>query len=126
MRKMTMLLGALIMTSALLSAQLPAANDDQGAAGPPDQAGHAVARISVLNGDASVRHGDAGDWVAAAPDAWDTWNDQRDTYLTRPQSPQHVSPDVTGSEDLDNNGAWSRRRHEPSFHASYLRKVGRC
>ena len=44
---------------------------------------------------------------AAAPDAWDQWNDQRDTYLMRTVSPQRVSADITGAEDLDNNGRWS-------------------
>jgi hypothetical protein len=44
---------------------------------------------------------------AAAPDAWDTWNDQRDAYLLRAQSPRYVSPDVYGAEDLDNYGRWS-------------------
>jgi hypothetical protein len=44
---------------------------------------------------------------ATAPDAWDTWNDQRDTYLNRAQSPRYVSQDVTGTEDLDNYGRWS-------------------
>lgn len=44
---------------------------------------------------------------AIAPDAWDTWNDQRDAYLLRAQSPRYVSPDVTGTEDLDNYGRWN-------------------
>ena len=44
---------------------------------------------------------------ATAPDAWDQWNDQRDTYLTRAQSPNLVSQDITGAEDLDNYGRWS-------------------
>src|SRR5207248_2269357 len=35
----------------------------------PDQPGQAVARLSVINGDASVRRGDSGDWVAAALNA---------------------------------------------------------
>ena len=32
-------------------------------------AGRGVARISLINGDVSVRRGDSGDWVAAAPNA---------------------------------------------------------
>jgi hypothetical protein len=40
-------------------------------------------------------------------DQWDTWNDQRDGYLMRAQSPRYVSPDVVGTEDLDNYGRWS-------------------
>jgi hypothetical protein len=31
-----------------------------------DDLGHGVARISVINGDVSVRRGDTGDWIAAA------------------------------------------------------------
>jgi hypothetical protein len=49
---------------------------------------------------------------AAAPDAWDTWNDQRDTYLLRAQSTGYVSQDVTGAEDLDNYGRWS---NDPAY-----------
>jgi len=37
-------------------------------AGPPDEPGRQVGRLSVLNGDASIRRGDA-DWVAAALNA---------------------------------------------------------
>jgi hypothetical protein len=33
---------------------------------PQDQPGPPVARLGVINGDASVRRGDSGDWVAAA------------------------------------------------------------
>src|SRR3984957_17804332 len=36
---------------------------------PQDQDGQAVARLSVINGDASVRRGDWGDWVAAVLNA---------------------------------------------------------
>lgn len=36
---------------------------------PDDGAGPGVARISVINGDVSVRRGDSGDWVAAAINA---------------------------------------------------------
>jgi len=36
---------------------------------PQDQPGQAVARLSVINGDASVRRGDSGDWVAAVINA---------------------------------------------------------
>jgi hypothetical protein len=245
MRTFRFISGFILLTAALSAQQFPANPDDQGAAGPPDQPGNPVARISVLNGDASVRHGDAGDWIAVAlnaplmtgdtlsvtpgatvelqfdaahfarvagdsevriaaidntryqlqlskglvtyrilrqssvqgevdtplvavrqattssvrvevapdnstrvtvrhgsaevytpkgtehvseantmtvrgsqddpefqvayaiaPDAWDTWNDQRDTYLLRAQSPRYVSQDVYGTEDLDNYGRW--------------------
>jgi hypothetical protein len=45
--------------------------------------------------------------TALTVDQWDTWNDQRDTYLSRAQSPRYASPDVVGTEDLDNYGRWS-------------------
>jgi FecR protein len=44
----------------------PAAGPDVAAPEPPDQPGPPVARLGVINGDASVRRGDSGDWVAAA------------------------------------------------------------
>ena len=43
---------------------------------------------------------------AIPPDAWDRWSDDRDRYLSRSQSYQHVSPDVYGAEDLDQYGQW--------------------
>jgi len=36
---------------------------------PPDQPGPPVARLGVINGDASVRRGDSGEWVAAVLNA---------------------------------------------------------
>ncbi len=36
---------------------------------PQDQPGQPVARLGVINGDASVRRGDSGEWVAAAMNA---------------------------------------------------------
>ena len=36
---------------------------------PQDQPGQPVARLGVINGEASVRRGDSGDWVAAALNA---------------------------------------------------------
>lgn len=44
---------------------------------------------------------------AAPVDRWDTWSDQRDAYLLRAASPQYVSQDVYGAEDLDAYGRWS-------------------
>lgn len=66
----------------------------------------------VHEGNTMVLRGTAADpefqvMAAIAPDAWDTWTDQRDTYLNRAQSPGRVSPDITGVEDLDNYGRWS-------------------
>ena len=64
-----------LMASALLiglRAQDPNANPNPNAGADPDgqyEPGRAVARISVLNGDVSVRRGDSGDVVAAAQNA---------------------------------------------------------
>jgi hypothetical protein len=49
---------------------------------------------------------------ALAPDQWDTWNDQRDGYLSRAQSPRFASPDVVGTEDLDPYGRWG---YDPAY-----------
>jgi hypothetical protein len=43
---------------------------------------------------------------ATARDGWDSWNDQRDSYLERAQSNRYVSPDINGAEDLDAYGRW--------------------
>ena len=50
--------------------------------------------------------------AAPAPDQWDSWSDQRDAYLLRAQSPRYVSPDVTGTEDLDAYGNWG---YDPAY-----------
>ncbi len=42
----------------------------------------------------------------ARPDAFDRWNDERDRYIENSQSYRHVSPDISGAEDLDQNGQW--------------------
>src|ERR1700690_4101796 len=42
---------------------------DTAAMASPDEPGRPVARLSVLSGDASVRRGDSGDWVAAVLNA---------------------------------------------------------
>jgi hypothetical protein len=49
---------------------------------------------------------------APAHDQWDNWSDQRDAYLLRAQSPQYVSPDIAGAEDLDPYGRWS---YDPAY-----------
>src|ERR1700683_2088821 len=65
----------LLVASALLiglRAQDPNANPNPNAGADPDgqyEPGRAVARISILNGDVSVRRGDSGDVVAAALNA---------------------------------------------------------
>ncbi|MFB3829488.1 MAG: DUF6600 domain-containing protein [Bryobacteraceae bacterium] len=51
----------LMMAAALLCGPVALAQDDD--------PGRGVARISVTNGDVSVRRGDSGDWVAAAVNA---------------------------------------------------------
>ncbi len=49
---------------------------------------------------------------APAHDPWDTWSDQRDAYLQRAQSPQYVSQEISGAEDLDNYGRWN---YDPAY-----------
>ncbi len=49
---------------------------------------------------------------APAPDQWDSWNDQRDGYLSRSQSQRYVSQDIAGAEDLDAYGRWS---YDPAY-----------
>ena len=48
--------------------QQPAEPQQQPQQGPPEP-GHGVARLSLVNGEVSVRRGDAGDWVAAVANA---------------------------------------------------------
>jgi hypothetical protein len=55
------LLSALLLVAAM---PLVAQDDDQ-----EDRPGRGVARISLINGDVSVRRGDTGDWTAAAINA---------------------------------------------------------
>jgi hypothetical protein len=43
---------------------------------------------------------------AIKQDEFDHWNAQRDDQLKQSTSYQHVSPDINGSGDLDNNGRW--------------------
>ncbi len=46
-------------------------------------------------------------FVPAIPvDNFDRWNDERDRYIQNSQSSRHMSPDITGAEDLDQNGQW--------------------
>lgn len=49
---------------------------------------------------------------AGQPDAWDSWNEQRDQMLDRSKSNQYVNPGVYGVEDLDAYGTWS---NDPSY-----------
>ena len=50
--------------------------------------------------------------AAGGHDAWDAWNDQRDSYLERAQSNRYVSPDINGAEDLDTYGRWG---YDPAY-----------
>lgn len=50
-----------------------------------------------------------------APDEFDSWSlerDRRDDRVAGSQTAEYVSPDVTGYEDLDDNGTWS---NEPEY-----------
>ena len=39
-------------------------------------------------------------------DNWDRWNEDRDRYLESSRSYDHMSRDIPGGEDLDQNGRW--------------------
>ena len=43
---------------------------------------------------------------AIAPDSWDRWSADRDQYLLRSRSYDHMSHDIYGAEDLDQYGQW--------------------
>jgi hypothetical protein len=45
--------------------------------------------------------------VQSAPyDNFDRWNDERDRFIENSESARRVSPDISGAEDLDQNGQW--------------------
>jgi hypothetical protein len=81
---------------------------------------HGAADVSNARGSQQLREGgmmlvrgqpnDPEFQMAYAParDAWDGWNDERDQYLLRAQSPQYVSQDIYGTEDLDQYGQWEQ------------------
>lgn len=50
--------------------------------------------------------------AAIAPDSWDQWNYERDQFLLRSRSYDHVSRTVPGAEDLDQNGRWT---NDPNY-----------
>jgi flagellar biosynthesis GTPase FlhF len=56
------------------------------------------------------------DWGSlGSPDEFDRWNlerDRRDDRIASSRTAEYVSPDVTGYEDLDDNGTWSS---EPEY-----------
>ena len=43
---------------------------------------------------------------AVAGDSWDRWSEDRDHYLERSHSYDHMSRDINGGEDLDQYGQW--------------------
>jgi hypothetical protein len=81
---------------------------------------HGAADVSNARGSQQLREGgmmlvqgqpnDPEFQMAYAPgrDGWDGWNDERDQYLLRAQSPQYVSQDIYGTEDLDQYGRWEQ------------------
>jgi FecR protein len=54
-------------------------------------------------------------------DAFDRWNEERDRYFQSSQSYQHVSPAISGAEDLDQNGRWV---NDPNYGQVWQPTVG--
>ena len=71
-----------------------------GLAQDDDGPGRGVARISVVNGDVSVRRGDSGDWIAAAPNAPLVVGDR---VFTGPASRSEVQFDYANMIRLNDN-----------------------
>ena len=65
-RYFTKVIAVFALSAAAFAQPQPATQDDSY---DPDSASRGVARISVMNGDVSVRRGDSGDFVAAAINA---------------------------------------------------------
>jgi hypothetical protein len=60
--------------------------------------------------------------VQGAPlDPFDRWNDERDRYIQGSQSYQHVSPNISGAEDLDQSGQWV---NDPNYGSVWQPAVG--
>jgi hypothetical protein len=57
---------------------------------------------------------------AIPPDSWDRWNEDRDRYLERSRSYEHVSRDVYGAEDLDQYGQWT---NDPTYGSVWSPRV---
>ena len=93
---------------------------------------HGVADVSHARGSQQIREGGMMmvrgqpndpefQVVAAAPrDGWDSWSDERDQVLLRSQSPQYVSQDIYGVEDLDQYGRWEQ---DPNYGAVWAPNV---
>ena len=60
-------------------------------------------------------------WCRPLLDAFDRWNDERDRYIQSSQSYQHVSPNISGAEDLDQNGQWV---NDPNYGSVWQPTVG--
>ncbi len=84
-----------------------------------DQPGRGVARVSVVQGDVSVRRGDSGDWVAAAVNAPLV---VEDTVHTGPSSRAEVQFDWANMVRL---AAQSEIRLKELEHERYQFQVGR-
>jgi hypothetical protein len=70
---------------------------------------HAGERADITGTDSNVQYA-AG--AATEPDALDRWAQERDVREDRSASAQHVSRDVVGYSDLDDNGTW---KEEPDY-----------
>ena len=53
-------------------------------------------------------------------DSWARWNEDRDRYLERSRSYEHVSRDVYGAEDLDQYGQW---QNDPTYGSVWAPRV---
>lgn len=58
---------------------------------------------------------------AIAMDSWDRWNDDRDHYMERSHSYDHMSRDISGGEDLDQYGQWT---NDPNYGQVWQPTVG--
>ncbi len=67
---------------------------------------HTQARFT--NGDSMT----VKESAAPSPDSFDEWCESRDRRIDASVSSRYVSPDVIGSEDLDDNGTW---RNTPDY-----------
>jgi hypothetical protein len=54
-------------------------------------------------------------------DGFDRWNDERDHYIENSQSARHMSPAISGGEDLDQNGRWV---NDPNYGSVWQPTVG--
>jgi hypothetical protein len=54
-------------------------------------------------------------------DVFDRWNDERDRFIENSQSARHMSPAISGGEDLDQNGQWV---NDPNYGSVWQPTVG--